>query len=85
MEFHWPTLPDHNFDGIFLYLDVKSLLRVTKTFQKLEKIVAKSSKLCRKILLKVLIDENVTSQLSAAKNSQRNYCNILLTPFRKDE
>ena len=67
MEFDWLTLPDHNLEGIFLYLDVKSLLRV------------KSSELCRKIRLKVVIDENVTSQLSAVKNSQRKYCNMLLS------
>ena len=53
--------------------------------QKLEEIVAQSSKLCRKIRLKVVIDENVTSQLIAVKNSERKYCNLLLTPFWKDE
>ena len=37
------------------------------------------------IRLKVVIDENVTSQLSAVKNSERNYCKLLLTPFWKDE
>ena len=30
MDFDWLTHPDHNLEGIFLYLDVKSLLRVTE-------------------------------------------------------
>ena len=70
MEFDWLTLPYHNLEGIFLYLDVKSLLRVTETCKKWAEIVAQSSKLCRKIRLKVVIDEYMTSQLSAVKNSE---------------
>ena len=84
-EFNWLSLPDHNLENILLFLDFKSLLRATETCKKLQLICAKSSKLCRKIRLKVIIDENLTSELSAVKNSQRKYCNLLLTPFWKDE
>ena len=84
-EFNWLSLPDHNLEIILLFLDFNTLLKATETCKKLQLICAKSSKLCRKIRLKVIIDENLTSELSAVKNSQRKYCNLLLTPFWKDE
>ena len=88
-EFNWLSLPDHNLENILLFLDVESLLRATETCKKLQLICAKSSKLCRKIRLKVIIDENVTSELreiqAMIQMSERRYFNLHLASHSPHE
>ena len=82
-ELNWLSLPDHNLENILLFLDFKSLLSATETCKKLQEICANSSKLCRKIRLKVIIDENMTSQLRVIQMSERKYFNLHLTTSKR--